>query len=1161
MSLPRTLVVLVLLGLLLGTWLFVTGGASQAASSPLAAPAVLTEELPLPEDPGPLAEPVQLVRSDSEGISLAVDIASFEFEQKVVHDKVYDVVKVPGFGAISTAGAPGVPTRRILLGIPLGVAYDIRVSIAASERVAAQHRLLPAPSPVLDAGGDPALGAETMPPGVAGWEYVADGEAYSADSLYPGAMASVASAGFIRDQRYIAVQLNPVQYNPVSGELILHSRFTVEIDFLHEQGRELDARLLSELGTSSSDGSFEQVLSASLLNYESAKDWRGRQIPDGLQTSAAPVSADAAPPALKIMVNEDGIYRVTAADLDALGVPVATVPTTTYKLFFRGREMPIRVLESEGSFQSLWFFGEMARTKYTDTNVYWLTYDHALPGGELGLRMPTRSVPASTVAVSAYHSATVRMEEDLFYRSYMPWAGDPALVAEDPWDHWFWDYTRYYGPDNPSNIPAPGEPPLAFDTQIDGLSAGPFTAELRASMSGLTLSTPNPDHCVDFSVNGAWVGRHTWEGRYTEELVTYPVSSADLLEGANSVEVAPCETGAHSDITFYDWFELDVRHTYQVFDDSLRFDVAEPGWQYHLYGFLTDAVEIFDVSGTYTVSHLIDASVVLSGTSYSATFYDSTAEQGTRYLALTRDQIKSPLAIVEDVPSNLADPANHAEYIIIAPKEFAADVQPLVDHRSVGLDVRLVDLESIFDDFNYGIYSPEAIRSFLAYAYHSWSGGPPTYVLLVGDGTYDYKGNFGHVNPNRLPPYLAWVDPWVGETAADNRYVTVAGDDPFPDMHIGRLPAETTAQLATMVAKIVDYEGNPPPQDWVEQVLFVADDPDLAGNFHIYSDDLVNNYLPEPYVATRAYYGSTCLSGTACKQVILDTLNTTGTLLVNYIGHGSADLWTEDGLWGIDDLSSLEVTTRLPVVLGMTCWDGAFHHVKEGNFDGTALAEGIVRIDGRGAVAGWSATGQGVAAGHDYLNKGFLQATLYDGVREIGIAADAGKARVFASGYFTDLLETYHLFGDPALRLNSLDVVDVSVGLSVDALDPLVPGGAVTFTLAFTNIGPDLAAGVVLTDLLPPMIVSPTVVYSSPEVLAQREGITLAWTLDDLAAGVTGQIVLTATVDPQWAEPEVSFFNRAEIGVETHDLVPENNVSLVGVNTKFVYLPLIMRGF
>jgi hypothetical protein len=1150
MSVPRTLLALVLLGLLLGTWILVTGGASQAASLPLTEPLAPAEKLPPREDLASLVEPIQLIRSDAEGISLAVEIASFELEQRVVQGKVYDLIKVPGFGANSTAGAPGVPTRRILLGIPLGVVYDIRVSIAASERVAAQHRLLPGPSPVFDAGSDLLLGSGTIAPGVAGWEYEADEQAYSFDALYPGELARVASAGFIRDQRYISVQLNPVQYNPVSGEVILHSEFTVEIDFRREQDRELGASLSPELSTSSPDGSFEPVLSASLLNYESASAWRGKQSPDGLQVSLAPVSVDAAPPALKISVDEDGIYQVTAADLNALGVPVATVPTTTYKLSFRGREVPIRVLESAGSFQSLWFFGEKARTKYTDTNVYWLTYDHGLPGGEPGLRMPTRSVPASSVSVSAYHSATVRMEEDLFYRSYMPWAGDPASGAEDPWDHWFWDYTRF------------GDPPLAFATQINGLSTVPFTAELRASMSGYTMSAPNPDHCVDFYVNGEWVGQYTWEGRYSEELVTYPVPSTYLLEGANSVEVATCYTGAHSDITFYDWLELDVRRTYQVFDDSLGFDVAEPEWQYHLYGFSTGAVEIFDISGTYTVSHLIDASVVVSGTSYSATFFDAAAEQGTRYLALTRDQLKSPLSIVEHVPSNLADPANHAEYIIIAPNEFASDVQPLVGHRSgQGLDVRLVELESIFDDFNYGIYSPEAIRSFLAHAYYSWSGGPPAYVLLVGDGTFDYKGNLGHVNPNRFPPYLAWVDPWVGETAADNRYVAVAGDDPFPDMHIGRLPAETTAQLVTMVAKIIEYESNPQPRDWVEQVLFVADDPDLAGNFHIYSDDLVSNYLPEPYVATRAYFESTCLTGPECKQVILDTLNTSGALLVNYIGHGSADLWTANGVWGIDDLPSLAPTARLPVILAMTCWDGAFHHVKEGNFDGTALAEGMVRIDGRGAVASWSATGQGVAAGHDYLNKGFLQATLYDGVRELGVAADAGKARVFASGYFTDLLETYHLFGDPALRLNSLDVVDVSVGQSVDALDPLAPGGAVTFTLAFTNAGPDVAAGVVLTDLLSPLLVSPTVIYSSPEVLAQREGITLAWTLDDLAAGVTGQIVLTATVDLEWPEPEVSFFNRAEIGVETHDLVPENNVALVGVNTEHVYLPLIMRGF
>ena len=170
-------------------------------------------------------------------------------------------------------------------------------------------------------------------------------------------------------------------------------------------------------------------------------------------------------------------------------------------------------------------------------------------------------------------------------------------------------------------------------------------------------------------------------------------------------------------------------------------------------------------------------------------------------------------------------------------------------------------------------------------------------MLLVGDGTYDYKGNLSQGNPNLLPPYLAWVDPWMGETAADNRYVAVSGDDPLPDMHIGRLPAETTEHVQTMVAKTIAYENNPPSRDWVERVLFVADDPDGAGNFYSLSDDLVNDYLPEPYVPIKAYYGSTCLTGDACKQVILDTLNTTGALLVNYIGHGGVKHWTDNRVW------------------------------------------------------------------------------------------------------------------------------------------------------------------------------------------------------------------------------------------------------------------------
>ena len=218
-------------------------------------------------------------------------------------------------------------------------------------------------------------------------------------------------------------------------------------------------------------------------------------------------------------------------------------------------------------------------------------------------------------------------------------------------------------------------------------------------------------------VNGQSIGQHTWDGLYSEELVSFAFTSSDLLEGPNTVEAHVCWTETYYDITMYDWIELDVRRKYQAEDDSLFFEVAEAGWQYRLGGFLTNTIEIFDVSGTYTVSHLVDADVTLSDSQYAAAFYDEAADQGTRYLALTHDRLKSPLSIVKDIPSNL-ETAKQADYIVIAPKVFITDVQPLVGHRAAqGLTVQVVELDQIFDEFNYGIYSPEAIRDFLAYAF------------------------------------------------------------------------------------------------------------------------------------------------------------------------------------------------------------------------------------------------------------------------------------------------------------------------------------------------------------------------------------------------------------------------------------------------------------
>jgi hypothetical protein len=120
----------------------------------------------------------------------------------------------------------------------------------------------------------------------------------------------------------------------------------------------------------------------------------------------------------------------------------------------------------------------------------------------------------------------------------------------------------------------------------------------------------------------------------------------------------------------------------------------------------------------------------------------------------------------------------------------------------------------------------------------------PSYVLLVGDGHFDFKNYFGNSGPNYLPPLLGDFDPFIGETASDNQYVTEIGDDILPDVFIGRLPANTPGEATAMDNKILSYEQSPVQGDWAKRLTFVADNADQGGNFPVSSDIIADNYLP-----------------------------------------------------------------------------------------------------------------------------------------------------------------------------------------------------------------------------------------------------------------------------------------------------------------------------
>ena len=373
-----------------------------------------------------------------------------------------------------------------------------------------------------------------------------------------------------------------------------------------------------------------------------------------------------------------------------------------------------------------------------------------------------------------------------------------------------------------------------------------------------------------------------------------------------------------------------------------------------------------------------------------------------------------------DIPSSWKSSENGADYIIISHADFIPTLQDLVTHRqSQGLRVEVVDIQDIYDEFSAGLFNPEAIRSFLSYAYANWDAPKPSFVLLVGDGHYDYKNIYLTNEENFIPPYLGDYDPWVGETPSDNRFVCVSGTDILPDMLIGRLPVKTTTAAELLVNKIIFYETTPEPGNWNADLLFIADDPDSGGNFPVSSDSIAA-YVPQDYTVEKVYYLQNYPEISAARFAIRNSINE-GNLIVHYIGHASPQQWASPYLLRFSDLFALQNGAKLPLFLPMTCDEGYFIEPSAVGENWSSMGETVVQLSSSGAIASWSPAGHGSNTGHVILSTDFINNLLNYHYTQVGFLTTQAKFHLYAtSTLYNDLIDTYHLFGDPALRLNVL---------------------------------------------------------------------------------------------------------------------------------------------
>jgi hypothetical protein len=132
-----------------------------------------------------------------------------------------------------------------------------------------------------------------------------------------------------------------------------------------------------------------------------------------------------------------------------------------------------------------------------------------------------------------------------------------------------------------------------------------------------------------------------------------------------------------------------------------------------------------------------------------------------------------------------------------------------------------------------------------------------------------------------------------------------------------------------------------------------------------------------------------------------------GPLLVNFIGHGSVEIWRGSILTS-DDAEDLTNGNQLPFFVNMTCLNGNFHDLYT-----ESLAEALLKAPQGGAVAVWSSSGLTYPQGQAPMNQELIRLLFNGESLRLGEATMRAKAATPDQ----DVRKTWILFGDPSMKL------------------------------------------------------------------------------------------------------------------------------------------------
>lgn len=279
------------------------------------------------------------------------------------------------------------------------------------------------------------------------------------------------------------------------------------------------------------------------------------------------------------------------------------------------------------------------------------------------------------------------------------------------------------------------------------------------------------------------------------------------------------------------------------------------------------------------------------------------------------------------------------DYIVVTRRDMLSQAERLanINRNQYGLNVKVISLNQIYNEFSSGNQDIGAIRNLVKYVYDNASAPEKgiKYLCLFGDGSYDYKDRLRN-NTNVVPSWYSYnsfnltssfvSDDFYG--MMDDDEGTMANSDKL-DIAVGRILADTPQRAKEMVDKIAVYYDKESFGSWRTNFVAVSDDvdQDWEGILQQTTNSLGDMVAQEkPFINvvkihSDAFQQEVSAGGEKYPQVEESFKNAIdkGALIVNYFGHGGENGLSGERILQIPDVQELKNFCKLTCFVTVTC--------------------------------------------------------------------------------------------------------------------------------------------------------------------------------------------------------------------------------------------------